>query len=446
MHSPEQIFSVSELNHLTKEVLEATFMNIWLEGEVSNLATPSSGHYYFSLKDSGAQVRCAFFKAQQFNSIPPSNGMHVLVKAKVSLYEPRGDFQLIIHYLEEAGAGALHRAFEALKKRLDKAGLFAITHKKPIPVRPRCIGIITSASGAAIHDILTTLKRRATNLSIFIYPTAVQGADAAAQIVRAIQLAEARRECEVLIVARGGGSLEDLWPFNEETVARAIFAANIPIISAIGHEVDVTIADLVADLRAATPTAAAELVSRDQREDSVKLQQHWQRLWKSMQKTLAQAQRHLHLCQKQLKHPGHYLRQKQQQLDYLEQTLIRCFKQSLLKRQDRFLALQKRLSLQSPLLLMQKLSLKQQFLNRRLKQAMQQSLTQAHQQIQQSIQTLETVSPLATLKRGYAIATTTQGRLVASVAALKRGDELRLQLSDGHLGCEVKSIHSSDLS
>ena len=263
----QNILTVTQLNRATSQLLDNHFLSIFVEGEISNFSAPSSGHLYFSLKDANAQVRCAMFKSQQRRlSFTPSNGKQVVIKARVSLYEPRGDFQLIVEHIEEAGDGALRRAFEALKIKLTAEGLFDTAHKNALPLLPQAIGIITSPTGAAIRDIITVLRRRFTAIPVIIYPVSVQGNNAKHEIVKAISLANERNECDVLILGRGGGSLEDLWAFNEEIVARAIFSSTIPIISAVGHETDITIADFVADHRAATPSAAAEHASPDQQE------------------------------------------------------------------------------------------------------------------------------------------------------------------------------------
>ena len=260
-----EVFSVARLNREARAILEGHFPLIWVEGELSNLARPSSGHLYFSLKDEQAQVRCAMFKPRnQLLGFKPDNGMQVLARARVSLYEGRGEFQLIIEHMEEAGDGALRRAFEQLKSKLAAEGLFDAAHKKPLPVLPRRIGVVTSPTGAAIRDILSVLKRRFPAIPVLVYPVPVQGQGAAEKIAGAIRLAAQHGECDVLIISRGGGSLEDLWAFNEEVVARAIYDCALPVVSGVGHEIDFTIADFVADHRAATPSAAAEMVSPDQ--------------------------------------------------------------------------------------------------------------------------------------------------------------------------------------
>ena len=256
------IYTVSRLNREARSLLEGEFGTIWIEGELSNLARPRSGHLYFSLKDEAAQSRCAMFRSR--NSLlgfDPREGIHVIARARVGMYEPRGEFQLIVEHMELAGEGMLRINFEQLKRKLAAEGLFAVEAKQELPVWPNRIGIITSASGAAIRDIVTVLARRNPTIEVLLYPASVQGSNAAPELVRAIRLANARNECDVLIVGRGGGSLEDLWAFNEESVARAIFASTIPIVSAVGHEIDFTIADLVADTRAPTPSASAEICS-----------------------------------------------------------------------------------------------------------------------------------------------------------------------------------------
>src|SRR5512146_544692 len=267
LFADKRILTVSQLTALVKGVLEENFEHVWVEGEVSNLAMPGSGHLYFTLRDAGAQLRCVMFRASaRVLKFRPKDGMGLVVRGRLSVFEPRGDYQLIVEYLEPKGIGALQLAFVQLKERLAREGLFDEAHKKPLPKLPQRIGIVTSATGAAIHDILNVLDRRYANLEILLYPVRVQGEGAATEIAQAIRDFNRYREIDVMIVGRGGGSLEDLWPFNEEVVARAIYQSKIPVISAVGHEVDFTIADFVADLRAPTPSAAAELVVRSKAE------------------------------------------------------------------------------------------------------------------------------------------------------------------------------------
>ena len=308
------IFTVSRLNQTVRQLLEMEMGQIWLSAEISNLSQPASGHWYFTLKDDRAQVRCAMFRnSNRRVTFRPQNGQQVLVRASITLYEPRGDYQLIAESMQPAGDGLLQQQFEQLKQRLSAEGLFDQQFKQPLPAPAKRVGVITSASGAALHDILQVLQRRDPSLPIVIYPTSVQGAEAPMQIVRAIETANRRDECDVLIVGRGGGSLEDLWSFNDERVARAIFASRIPIVSAVGHETDVTIADFVADLRAPTPSAAAELVSRNQLELLRQLQSQQQRLEMAMDYYLAQRQQQFTRIHHRLQQQHPHLRLARQQ-------------------------------------------------------------------------------------------------------------------------------------
>ncbi|NOS75569.1 MAG: exodeoxyribonuclease VII large subunit, partial [Methyloglobulus sp.] len=317
---PQIIYSVSQLNRETADVLSGHFLSIFVEGEISNLSIPSSGHCYFTLKDANAQVRCAMFRGQRKQSFKPENGKQVVVKAQVSLYEPRGDYQLIVEYMEEAGDGVLRRAFDALKLKLSEEGLFSAAHKKNLPILPKAIGVITSPSGAAIRDILTVLRRRFAAVPVIVYPVAVQGENAKFEIAKAIATANTLKQCDVLILARGGGSLEDLWAFNEEIVARAIYASQIPVISGVGHETDVTIADFVADLRAATPSAAAEHATPDQQQWLNKFNELDVRLQQYVQRQLRQHQQKIDWLNGRLnqQHPKQKLTRNQQRLDELD--------------------------------------------------------------------------------------------------------------------------------
>ncbi|MDH3563111.1 MAG: exodeoxyribonuclease VII large subunit, partial [Gammaproteobacteria bacterium] len=317
------IYTVSRLNREAKLLLEGGFPPLWIEGEISNLSRPASGHVYFSLKDAQAQVRCAFFRQhQRLLRLTLKDGLHILARARVSLYEGRGDYQIIIEYLEEAGEGALRLAFDVLKQRLSQEGLFDIAHKKSLPRLPRRLGIITSPSGAVLHDMLTTLRRRFPAIPVLVYPVPVQGAGAAEKIATAIKLAGDQRDCDALILARGGGSLEDLWVFNEEAVARAIHACPIPIVSGIGHETDFTIADMTADARAPTPTAAAEMLSPDQQEWLAQFERLETRLFTSMHGLLRGRNQHVDWLVARLVHPRHRIVLMQQSLKTLGQRLF----------------------------------------------------------------------------------------------------------------------------
>jgi exodeoxyribonuclease VII large subunit len=379
-------------------MLELELGSVWLEAEISNLAMPVSGHWYFSLKDSRAQIRCAMFKgANSRVTFRPKDGDKLLVRAKVSLYEPRGDYQLIVEHIEHAGDGALRVAFEQLKAELMAEGLFAEEHKQEIPKLPNCIGVVTSSTGAAIHDILTVLNRRFPAIPVIIYPSMVQGEHAAKTIAEAISIANQRNECDVLIVARGGGSLEDLWCFNEECVARAIFASTIPIVSGVGHEVDVTIADFVADHRAATPSAAAEFVSPSKTEYHDYLNSLQQSLVTNITSILKQNQQHCYHLAKRLKHPDQKLQEQMQRIDYLHQMLSKNMLYKLSHTQQKLMGL---------------------------------------------VRTLDAFSPLATLARGYSI-TKKSDTIIKSAKSVKLGDTLSTMLEDGCITSKITDIYLS---
>ncbi len=433
-----EIYSVSELNRLAKIVLEETFAVVWVEGEISNFACPSSGHMYFTLKDLNAQVRCALFRQRnRVLNFTPENGMHVRVQARVSLYEGRGEYQLIVDTMEEVGDGALQRAFEALKRKLLAEGLFETTHKKPLPKCPTCIGVVTSATGAAIRDIISVLKRRFPSIPLIIYPTAVQGAEAPPQIVKAIHVANSRAECDVLIVGRGGGSLEDLWSFNEEIVARAIYESAIPIVSAVGHEVDVTIADFVADARAATPTAAAEMVTPDRMEWQHKVEQYAVRISQNIRSFIKQSSMNLMHLRKRLKHPGQIIRERVQQCDHLEQRLIALW-QAYFQRRLRDLNLQSaRLQQQNPIHRLKAEQVLTRTLYERLYSSLLHLFQKKSQMLENTSRALNAISPLNTLSRGYAIASHS-GHILKSAAQVQEGDEVCLRLFEGELDCTVK--------
>lgn len=435
------IYSVSRLVRETRAVLEGSFPLLWVSGEISNLAQPASGHIYFSLKDEIAQVRCAMFrmKRQQLR-FQPANGQQVLIRARVSLYEARGEFQLIAEHMEPAGEGALRLAFDQLKQKLAAEGLFDTEHKQPLPELPQQLGLITSPSGAAIRDLLSVLRRRFPALPVVIYPVQVQGEDAPRQIVRMLQLANRRNECDLLILSRGGGSLEDLQAFNEETVARAIHASTIPVVSGVGHEIDFTIADFVADQRAATPSAAAELVAPDQ--------QAWrQRLGQLSQSLrLAQARRQRQLVDRlttlqqrlQRQHPAQRLQQRAQRLDELSQRLWRAADLRLMRYSRRLEQLQARLAAQSPAKRLERLHLAHQGLDERLRRSMRERIETLRIRLAQQARDLHTLSPLNTLGRGYAIVIRQQDQqIVRAAGEVEPGERITARLADGSLICEV---------
>lgn len=437
------VFTVSRLNTTVRQLLEQEMGSVWLSAEISNFSQPASGHWYFTLKDDGAQVRCAMFRnSNRRVTFRPQHGQQILVRATITLYEPRGDYQLIIESMHPAGEGALQQQFELLKAKLASEGLFDQQHKQPLPEPAKQVGVITSATGAALHDVLRVLHRRDPSLPVVIYPTPVQGADAPAAIVRAIELANQRAECDVLIVGRGGGSLEDLWSFNEERVARAIFASRIPVVSAVGHETDVTIADFVADLRAPTPSAAAEIASRNQTELLRQLLSQQQRLEMAMDYYLAQQQRRFsrldHRLQQQ--HPQLRLARQQTALFRLQQRLSEAMENQLrqtLRQQDR---LAQRLAAHQPQPRLFQAQRQLEQMRYRLQQGMEKMLNRDRQRFATLAAQLEGVSPLATLARGFSVTTDITGQVVKKTAQLQSGDTLRTRLDDGWVESQVTSL------
>lgn len=437
------IFTVSRLNQTVKQLLEGEMGQVWLSGEISNFSQPSSGHWYFTLKDERAQVRCAMFRTSNRRvTFRPQNGQQVLIRATITLYEPRGDYQLLAESMHPAGDGLLQQQFEQLKQRLSAEGLFDQHYKQPLPKPARQVGVITSASGAALHDILHILQRRDPSLPVVIYPTAVQGVDAPGQIVRAIELANLRGECDVLIVGRGGGSLEDLWSFNDERVARAIFASRIPVVSAVGHETDVTIADFVADLRAPTPSAAAELVSRNQLELLRQIRAQRQRLEMAMDYYLAQRQQQFVRLQHRLhqQHPQLRLARQQTQLIRLRQRLDDAIQLQLRQQTRRQERLAQRLQQHQPQPRLHRAQQQIQQLRYRLHHALEKQLSQYKQQFGEACSHLEAVSPLATLARGYSVTTTSDGKVMKQTVQVTKGDKLKTRLQDGWVESQVTEI------
>ncbi|HCG7754354.1 TPA: exodeoxyribonuclease VII large subunit [Vibrio parahaemolyticus] len=436
----QNIFTVSRLNAEVRLLLENEMGIVWLVGEISNFSAPVSGHWYLTLKDSRAQVKCAMFRGNNRRvTFKPANGNQVLVKARLSLYEPRGDYQLIIESMQPEGDGRLQQEFEELKMKLAAEGLFAQTNKLPLPEHPKRVGIITSKTGAALYDILDVLKRRDPSLPVVIYPTMVQGDDAAIQIAQAIGRANSRNECDVLIVGRGGGSLEDLWCFNNEILARTIAASQIPIISAVGHEVDMTIADFVADVRAPTPSAAAELVSRDNshKDQSLVAKQH--ELASAMRYYLAQQKQQSAQLQHRLErqHPSYQLQRQSQQLDELDMRLRRAMQRFIDTRQQAVERKHHRLQLNSPIKHLAQQKSRLERVEHKLMDAMDRKLLTMRHQLAIAAEKLDTVSPLATLKRGYSITQTDQGKVVTSADDVKTGDLLVTRLANGEIHSTV---------
>ncbi len=437
------IYTVSRLNREARTLLERGFGTVWLEAELSNFSRPGSGHWYFSLKDSGAQIRCAMFRQRNLLvGLTPKDGQQVLVRGRISLYEPRGDYQLIVEHLEDAGQGALKREFERLKIRLAAEGLFDQGRKRTLPRLPRRIGVITSPSGAAIRDVLQVLARRFPAIPVLIYPVPVQGAQAAAGIIAALQLAADRAECDLIMLVRGGGSLEDLWAFNDEALARQIVASPIPVLTGIGHEVDFTIADFAADVRAPTPSAAAELAVPDAAEFERFFAQRMSRLSQVMTRHLKDLRRQLEFLQRRaaLVSPAARLSQRIQQLDDLELRLTRALRQRLSDVNARLLDLQGRLWRASPGQRLQVVRARHAMLSTRMEAAMRARLQAAQARFQPLVRTLHAVSPLATLDRGYAIVTTESGKVLQDAGVVRRGQIIHARLARGRVRARIEDL------
>jgi exodeoxyribonuclease VII large subunit len=442
------IYTVSRLNREVRLLLESGMPLLWLEGELSNFAAPASGHWYFSLKDADAQVRCAMWR--QRNSLlrfRPRDGIRVLARARVGLYEPRGEYQLIVEHLEEAGEGALKREFEKLKSRLAAEGLFAAERKRPLPPIPRRIGVVTSPTGAAIHDILRVLRARFPAAAVLIYPTAVQGAAAVPEIIRALECASRRAECDVLIVARGGGSLEDLWCFNDERVARAIAASRIPTISGVGHEVDMTIADFVADWRAPTPSAAALAAVPDRAAWLDTLRQLETRFAGALGRALRQKVLAFGALTQRLQrtHPGARLAQHTQRLDDLDLRLRSALRGAMLQQRQRLENLATRLWRENPRHRLEVLCSRAAALRQRLLSAVAGSLNTLEQRLALAARTLDAVSPLGTLARGFAVVRRADdGAVLRDASQVQPGTEIEALLSKGALRATVKGPVTAD--
>jgi exodeoxyribonuclease VII large subunit len=439
------IYSVTRLNREVRAVVEGSFPLLWVQGEISNLARPASGHWYFSLKDAHSQVRCAMFRNRnRALRFEPENGAEVVIQASPSLYEGRGEFQLIVETMEPAGAGALQKAFEELKQKLMAEGLFEESRKRPLPAFPATLGVVTSPTGAAIRDILHVLRRRYPVARVIIYPTAVQGAEAPGQIVQAITLAGTRRECDVLILARGGGSLEDLWAFNSESVARAIAACPIPTVSGIGHEIDFTIADFVADRRAPTPSAAAELVSPDAAELQQRLSQVEQKVLRLVQMLLRQHSALIAQLTRRLPDPARRLQALMQRNDDLTLRLLHSTRRRIADQRVLLAGLRAELSRFNPVQAVRAQSDRNGWLLSRLVRGMRHSLERAGARLDQGTRTLHALGPQATLDRGYAIVTNAAGTVVRAARQLHPGDAFSARFARGSAEAEVKSVRRDE--
>ncbi|WP_095499976.1 exodeoxyribonuclease VII large subunit [Paraferrimonas haliotis] len=439
------LLSVSQLNRQVRQLLEGQIGRIWLTGEISNFAAPASGHWYFSLKDSKAQVRCAMFKGRnQRVSFIPKNGQQVTVQADLSLYEPRGDYQLIVGNMVDSGAGALKQQFDELKAKLAAQGLFSTEHKQALP-RPKRLGVITSPSGAAIRDVLHVLERRAPAMEVVIYPAQVQGELAAKQLIHAIERANQRNEVDALLLTRGGGSLEDLWCFNDEQLAHAIFNSALPVVSAVGHEVDVTIADFVADVRAPTPSAGAEMLSGDSLAQLQQLASLGQRLRQSMAALLYSKQQRSQQYRYRLDkhHPSRQLDLLKQQFDETGFRLHTNLSKQLQTRQQHIERLGHRLFQATPA---QRVALdlaKTEQLQGRLHNALNTVLNNHTQRWQSLASQLNAISPLATLERGYSISRNAQHTIVTKVDQVTIDEPMSVQVSDGVISATVNQIEKS---
>lgn len=436
------VYSVSRVNQDVNQLLESQIGMLWIEGELSNFSRPASGHFYFSLKDSRAQLRCAMFKGRnRYLDFTPDNGDQVLVRGKLGVYEARGDFQLIVEHMEPAGAGLLQKRFDEIKQKLQLEGLFDAEQKKPLPAWPDTIGVITSPTGAAIRDIVQVLKRRYSRAQIIIYPTLVQGAAAALPICQAIDQAVTRSECDVLILSRGGGSLEDLWAFNDERVARRIADCPLPLIAGIGHEIDFTIADMVADQRAPTPSAAAELCAPDSQAAATRVKALVSRLQRAQLQRITPARTLINQLTMRLqsRHPKRVLTQQMLRTDELEARL----KQAILALRDRQrlrlgVAIPK-LHLYSPARRVEQKQTHVTALRLQLETLAHANLNEATSKLATLSRALNTVSPLATLSRGYSVIRK-EGKIVTDAQKFKPGDTLDAQMAKGRIIAEIQTI------
>ena len=442
-----RILSVSGLNREARQLVENGLGSVWVEGEISNLAQPSSGHLYWSLKDAQAQVRCAMFRMSARGlKFELANGRQVLIRARASVYEARGEYQLIVDYVEEAGEGALRRKFEELKRKLAAEGLFDADRKVPLPKLPRRIGVVTSPTGAALRDVLIALRRRFPATAVLIYPTQVQGAGAAEEIARTLALADRRADCDVLILTRGGGSLEDLWSFNEEIVARAIAAVQLPIIVGVGHEIDFTIADFVADLRAPTPSQAAELAVPDQLEWRARFTSLGQRLAQTVRRQLTDERRQLAMLEHRLArcHPGVQLREREQRLDELEARLARSVERRIEQLKFRLARLATAVAHTNPARKLAAARERWRTAQGDLRRALLRRLELTGQRLKLADRGLQSLSPLATLQRGYAIVMDDGGKVLTDSGTTKRGAELDVRLARGGLAVTVTKVKPAD--
>jgi exodeoxyribonuclease VII large subunit len=437
------VFSVSELNSAVARLLEQEFAWIWVEGEISNLATPASGHIYFTLKDAGAQVRCAMFRGRNRElKFRPENGSQVVVRCKVSLYQARGDYQLIVDRMEQAGAGALQKKFEELKHKLAAEGLFSEAGKQDLPEVPACIGVITSRTGAAIRDVLSVIERRFPSVPVKLFPVPVQGEESAPAICRALELAQQYGACDVLMLVRGGGSLEDLWSFNEESVARAIFDCSIPVVSGVGHEVDITIADFVADHRAATPTAAAEAVTPDQQAWMQTLDWYQSRLQQLAGEKISRIGERLSWLRTRLtqQHPLANLQRLRQRVNDMDKRMRITMDYRIRAANDRMQHLHAQLLSCSPAITIRDYRHNIERLQQQAQFHIRSVVEQRKSHLSKLASTLNAISPLQTLSRGYSITSSSDGQTITNTDSVSRNELINTRLHRGRLISRIEKI------
>jgi len=443
MAQERSVFSVSELNSAVARLLEQEFAWIWVEAEISNLATPASGHIYFTLKDAGAQVRCAMFRGRNRElKFKPENGCQVVVRCKVSLYEARGDYQLIIDRMEQAGAGALQRKFEELKHRLAAEGLFNEASKQDIPEIPACVGVITSRTGAAIRDVLSVIARRFPSLPVKLFPVPVQGEESAPAICHALELAQQHGACDVLLLVRGGGSIEDLWSFNEESVARAIFNCSIPVVSGVGHEVDITIADFVADHRAATPTAAAESVTPDQQAWMQTLDGYHSRLEQLANEKISRIGERLSWLGTRLtqQHPLSNLQRLGQRVAEIDKRMKITMDYKMRSANDRMQHVHTQLLSHSPAIAIRNYRNDIERLQQQAQFQIKSMVEQRYSHLRTLASTLNAISPLQTLSRGYSITSSADGQTITNTDSVSQNALINTRLHMGQLISRIEKI------
>ena len=440
-----KIYTVSSLSEEIKNLLEASFDFVWVEGEISNFRSPISGHFYMVLKDEKAQIRAVMFRPQtRYLKFMPQDGMKVIVRGRVAIYEPRGEYQVILDYMEPLGVGALALAFEQLKKKLAAQGIFDQSIKKPLPFLPQRVAVITSPTGAAIRDFLKIIRRRFANLEIIVVPVKVQGEGAAAEMVEALDLVNRELDVDVIVLTRGGGSLEDLWAFNQEELALAIRASRVPVVSAVGHEIDVTISDLAADLRAPTPSGAAELLVVEKETLKQQILQLQARVQSGLKTDLASLQEKLRFLSKGLRDPRKKLADLWLRLDEMESRLSRMVAFMIMDRKRSLAAGQRALILHSPLKTVAGLRQKIEFQNRSMAMMVMRKLNDCRVGISMLHEKLKDMSPLSVLARGYSIARKLPEKWVLrSSSQVSKGDRVSVKLAEGELECLVEKIVSS---